>query len=116
MPQSKPCQAAGNIVADNIVCFPPAQAAAFVTCEGSCSGGATIGDKLAAFGSVARNNSFDADVCGQLKSDDTDEPWPRHRGQSRYVREWLVSDRIVLQYMMFIQRTQTRIEDADPAW
>jgi hypothetical protein len=66
MTNEKPCQASGTLLADNIVCFPPPMVAGFVTCEGSCTGGATIAEKLAAFGSTARNNTFDAATCAGL--------------------------------------------------
>ena len=40
--------------------------AGFVTCEGKCMGN-TIVDKLAAFGTVARNNTFVEAVCSKLR-------------------------------------------------
>ena len=63
--EDRPCQASGNVVADNIVCYPPSMVAGFVACEGSCAG-TTIEAKFAAFGSVTRNNSYDTVVCGSL--------------------------------------------------
>ena len=66
LPTDRPCQASGNVIADNIICYPPPVAAGFVVCEGSCAGGSTVEDKLAAFGSAARNNSYDAAVCKEF--------------------------------------------------
>ena len=62
----KPCQASGSLIADNVVCYPPPMVAGFVTCEGKCMGN-TIVDKLAAFGTVARNNTFVEAVCSKLR-------------------------------------------------